>query len=588
MLNISCFKSIYRHSEISFVIWFLLILTFMALGATTATSATDNSSEETVELQIVALNDFHGQIEPPSGNVTLYYNSTHDPFKAEVGGASYLVTQIKALKATNPNTIIVSAGDCIGASPLVSALFHDEPTIEALSEIGLDYSAVGNHEFDKGVLELQRMQYGCCHQVDGCQDKDRFVGAGYYYLTANVINSTDGNNTANSTDSTNSTLFPAYKIREIEGIPVAFIGVSLKDTPSIVAPSGIRGLEFLDEADSINAAVGELKEMGIETIIVLIHDGGKQEGLPSESKNFSGSIIDIVKRSDKEVDVFVTGHTHQAYVSTIDGRIVTQAGSQGKFLTDIDLVISKKTGDVLLNRTRAKNVAVTRDVPEDSDTSEIVEKYSLLATPEAQKIIGSITADISKTQIGSGESALGDVIADTMLNATRQDGAKVAFMNIGGIRTDLNYKASDSEGQGNVTYGEAFSVLPFSNSLVSMNLTGRQIDELLERQFDNPATGRNSILQISHGFNYTWNRSAPSGQKVDINSIKINGKAIGPEASYRIATNSFLADGGDNFSVFKAGKDRVCGISDLDAFIEYFKAFSPVSPGKMNRIAVMG
>ena len=216
------------------------------------------------------------------------------------------------------------------------------------------------------------MQYGCCHKVDGCQDKDRFVGAGYYYLTANVVNS-----------STNCTLFPPYKIQDIDGIPVAFIGVSLKDTPTIVAPSGVRGLAFLDEADSINAVVRELKEKGIKTIIVLIHDGGKQEGLPSESKNFSGSIIDIVKRSDKEVDVFVTGHTHQSYVSTIDGRIVTQAGSQGKFLTDIDLVISKETGDVLL--ARAKNVAVTRDVPEDADVSEIVEKYSALAKPLTQK-----------------------------------------------------------------------------------------------------------------------------------------------------------------------------------------------------------
>ena len=404
-----------------------------------------------------------------------------------MGERAYLATQIKALKATNPNTVIVSAGDCIGASPLVSALFHDEPTIEALSEIGLDYSAAGNHEFDKGVAELLRMQYGCCHQVDGCQDKDRFVGAGYYYLTANVVN-----------NSTNSTLFPPYKIREIEGIPVAFIGVSLEDTPTVVTPSGVRGLTFLDEADSINAVVAELKEKGIKTIIVLIHDGGKQDGLPSESRNFSGSIIDIVKRSDKEVDVFVTGHTHQSYVSNVDGRIVTQADWQGKFLTDIDLVISKETGDVLL--ARAKNVAVTRDVPEDADVSEIVEKYSALAEPLTQKVIGSITADIPKKPSNSGESALGDVIADTQLYSAKKEGAVVAFMNIGGIRTDLIYKASENEGAGNVTYGEAFSVQPFGNSIYTLNLTGSQIDELLEEQFDNPEVGRNSILQVSRGF----------------------------------------------------------------------------------------
>lgn len=558
--------------------------TLLLLGTSIAASASINSTEETVELQIVALNDFHGQIEPPSGSQTLYYNTTNYPFKAEVGGASYLATQIKALKATNPNTVIVSAGDCIGASPLVSALFHDEPTIEALSEIGLEYSAVGNHEFDKGVSELQRMQYGCCHQVDGCQDKDRFVGAGYYYLTANVVNSANSNNA--SINNTNRTLFPPYMIREIEGIPVAFIGVSLKETPTIVAPSAVRGLVFLDEADSINAAVRELKEKGIKTIIVLIHDGGQQDGLPSESKNFSGSIIDVVKRCDKEVDVFVTGHTHQSYVSTIDGRIVTQADWQGKFLTDIDLVISKETGDVLL--ARAKNVAVTRDVPKDADVSEIVEKYSTLAKPLTQKVIGSITADISKTPSNSGESSLGDVIADTQLYSASQEGALVAFMNPGGIRTDLIYKASQSEGPGNVTYGEAFSVQPFSNSIFAVNLTGSQIDELLEEQFDNPSPGTNSILQVSRGFNYTWNQSAPSGQKVDIKSIKINGKSIDPKVCYRVAANGFLADGGDNFTVFSAGKNRVCGVSDVDAFIEYFQAFSPVLPGRMDRIVVTG
>jgi len=557
------------------VLIFNSIITLVLLGTSLAACTPNNSTEETVELQILAFNDFHGQIEPPSGSEILYYNTTNYPFKAELGGAPYLATQIKALRATNTNTVIVSAGDCISASPLVSALFHDEPTIEALSKIGLDYSAVGNHEFDEGVSELQRMQYGCCHQVDGCQDKDRFVGAGYYYLTANVIN-----------NSTNSTLFPPYKIREIEGIPVAFIGVSLEDTPSVVTQSGIRGFSFLDEADSINAVVRELKEKGIKTIVVLIHNGGQQSGLPSESRNFSGPIIDIVKRSDKEVDLFVTGHTHEPYVSNIDGRIVTQAGSKGKFVTDIDLVVSKETGDVL--QARAKNVAVTRDVPEDVEILELVEKYSALEESSSQGVIGSITVDISKDQSKSGESALGDVIADTQLYSTKDVGAVVAFMNIGGVRTSLIYKASADEGEGNVTYGEAFSVQPFDNSIYTLNLTGRQIDELLEEQFNHSDDEDDSILQVSNGFLYTWNRSAPKGRKVDINSIKINGRTIDPQESYCIAANGFLADGGDHFSVFKAGVNRVYRIGDLEAFLKYFKAFSPVSPGQMDRIAVAG
>lgn len=574
MANVLILNFIYKRAKRSIANWCPLITALMLLGASLAVCAPANSTEETVEIQILAFNDFHGQIEPPSGTEILYYNTTNYPFEAEVGGASYLATQIKALKATNPNTVIVSAGDCIGASPLVSALFHDEPAIESLSEIGLDYSAAGNHEFDKGVAELLRMQYGCCHQVDGCQDKDRFVGAGYYYLTANVVN-----------NSTNSTLFPPYMIRDVEGIPLAFIGVSLKDTPTVVTPSGVRGLIFLDEADSINATVKELKKKGIKTIIVLIHNGGTQDGLPSEDKDFSGPIIDIVKRSDKEVDLFVTGHTHESYVSNIDGRVVTQAGCKGKFITDIDLVVSKETGDVI--QAIAKNVAVTRDVPEDAEISELVEKYSALEEPLTQEVIGSITADILKKQSNSGESPLGDVIADTQLYSARKDGAVVAFMNIGGIRTDLLYKASGNEGAGNVTYGEAFSVQPFGNSIYAVNLTGSQIDCLLEEQFDNPQVGRNSILQVSRGFNYTWNQSAPTGQKVDINSIRINGTTIDPNGSYRVAANLFLADGGDNFNVFKAGMDRVCGLGDLDAFREYFQAFSPVSPGKMDRITAI-
>jgi len=575
LANILIFNSIFKRTKMSIAIWCPLIIALLLLGALLAVCAPVNSTEETVELQILAFNDFHGQIEPPSGSEILYYNTTNYPFEAELGGASYLASQIKALKATNPNTFIVSAGDCIGASPLVSALFHDEPTIEALSKIGLDYSAAGNHEFDEGVAELQRMQYGCCHQVDGCQDKDRFVGAGYYYLTANVIN-----------NSTNSTLFPPYKIREIEGIPIAFIGVSLEDTPSDVTQSGIKGFSFLDEADSINVVVRELKEKGIKTIIVLIHNGGQQSGLPSESRNFSGSIIDIVKRSDKEVDLFVTGHTHESYVSNVDGRIVTQAANKGKFVTDIDLVVSKETGDVLL--ARAKNVAVTHDVPEDAEISVIAEKYSELVESSTQDVIGSITADISKDQNDSGESALGDVIADSQLYSTQEVGAVVAFMNIGGVRASLIYTASGNEGAGNVTYGEAYSVQPFGNNVYTLNLTGRQIDELLEEQFNHSDDEDDNILQVSNGFLYTWNRSAPKGQKVDIKSIKINGKTIDPEESYCIAANGFLADGGDHFSVFKAGVNRVNRIGDLKAFLNYFKAFTPVSPGPMDRITVVG
>jgi len=553
----------------------LAVAGLLVQTAFAAATAAVNSTEESVEVQIIALNDLHGQLEPPSGSVTLYYNKTGNPYQAQVGGIEYLATQVKGLKATNPNTVIVSAGDNIGASTLLSSLFHEEPTIEALSQIGLEYSAVGNHEFDNGVEELARMQYGGCNRTDGCRDGKRFAGAGFRYMTANVVN-----------ESTGKTLFPPYQIQDIQGIPVAFIGVALKDTPSIALSSEIAGLKFLDEADCINAAVRELKQKGVKAIVVLLHDGGYQSGLPDESLNLRGDFLDVINRTDDEVDIFVTGHSHQAYISRVDGRLVTQADWKGHFLTDIDLTLSKETGDVVA--AQAKNVAVTRSVPKDPDISKMVERYSALAAPLAEKAIGSIKSSIIKDAKTSGESALGDVIADAQLYATAEtERAVAAFMNPGGIRSDLIYNSSDKGLPENVTYADAFSVQPFSNTLVTMNLTGSQIDKLLEQQFDNPQAGENRILQVSRGFAYTWSQSAPTGGKVDINSIKIEGIPINANSSYRITVNNFLADGGDNFEVLTAGTNPIYGAVDLEALVEYFKAFSPISPGPMDRIKVM-
>ncbi|MDD2638957.1 MAG: metallophosphoesterase, partial [Methanothrix sp.] len=279
-----------------------------------AISSPDPSENETLEVQILAINDLCGHLQPPQGTVKVGYNSSSQPVQLEAGGVEYLATHIKGLKATNPETILVSAGDNIGASPLISALFHDEPTIEALSLMGFDYSAAGNHEFDEGASELLRMQYGCCNPATGCQDGDRFVGAGFEYLTANVV-----------IETTNETLFPPYAVRNVQGIPVAFIGVSLKSTPSVVVPSGVEGLKFIDEAEAVNGCVEVLKGQGVETIVVLVHNGGLSAGLPNEGMNPCEAIEDIVNRTDDEVDLFITGHSRQAYIAEIDGRPVTQA-----------------------------------------------------------------------------------------------------------------------------------------------------------------------------------------------------------------------------------------------------------------------
>ena len=547
----------------------ILILVVVLVTAVIALSRPVNAAPPgTVNVQILAVNDFHGNLEPPSG-------SSGRIGAVNAGGVEYLATHISQLRATNPNTVVVSAGDMIGASPLISALFHDEPTIEAFNLIGLDYNAVGNHEFDEGAAELVRMQEGGCHPVDGCLDGDPFAGASFRYLSANVVQNKNG-----------KTLFPAYKMHSFAGAKVAFIGMTLEGTPSIVTPSGVAGLTFNDEADTVNALIPELRKRGIETIVVLIHEGGFPSGGYNECPGISGPILDIVNRTDDEVDLFITGHTHQAYNCVIDGRIVTSASSFGRIITDIDLTIERASGEML--SAQANNVIVTRDVPKDSLLTALVDKYRAISAPLANRVIGTITADITRTLNAAGESALGDVIADAQLAATAPVGygeAVIAFMNPGGIRTDFIYnQISGGEQAGEVTYGEAFTTQPFGNSLVTMSLTGAQIDTLLEQQFVGCGQTSNRIMQISNGFSYSWSLTAADCNKVNPASILLNGVPINANSLYRVTVNSFLADGGDNFSVLIQGTNRLGGEVDLDALVTYFGANSPVAPGPNNRI----
>lgn len=548
----------------------LSVVAVMVLVLTAAISVGAKPSE-TVDVQVLAVNDFHGNLEPPAG-------SSGRIGTVNAGGVEYLATHINTLRATNPNTVVVSAGDMIGASPLLSALFHDEPTIEAFNQIGLDFNAVGNHEFDEGIYELIRMQEGGCHPVDGCLDGDDFAGADFRYLAANV-----------TWKKNDKPIFPAYKTRTFNGVHIAFIGMTLEGTPSIVTPSGIAELNFLDEADTVNALIPELKQKGIEAIVVLIHEGGAQAAPAPYNgcTGISGAIVDIVKRFDDEVDVVISGHTHNAYNCVIDNKLVTSASSFGRIVTDVDLTLDTQTGEVLTFA--ANNNIVTRDVAKDGFMTSLIAKYNVIAAPLANRVIGSITADITRATNAAGESALGDVIADGQLDATNDPGfgdAVVAFMNPGGIRADLTYASSPAgEGDGNVTYGEMFTVQPFGNSMVTMTLTGAQIKAVLEQQFNNPAVGQNRILQVSNGFTYTWSQSAPIGSKVS--NIMLNGVPLDMNASYRVTVNSFLADGGDNFTALVQGTNRLGGEVDTDAFEKYFAANSPVSPGPQNRITVV-
>ncbi|MEN8114489.1 MAG: bifunctional metallophosphatase/5'-nucleotidase [Actinomycetota bacterium] len=534
-----------KHFRTGFALFVSVLLLAMASTALANEGKGAEMSPE-VDLQILAFNDFHGALVGGKNK----------------GGAEYLAAHLRELESTTRNTVIISAGDMIGASPSVSALFHDEPTIEAANLMGVDFAAVGNHEFDEGWDELLRMQSGGCHPDDGCIDGDPYDGAEFPFLAANVI-----------VEETGETLFPAYKIKTFQGVRVAFVGVVLEGTPGIVTASATEGLAFLDEADTINALMPEFEKVNVEAIIAIVHQGG--------NKKCGGTIVDIVERTDDEVDLFLTGHSHAAYTCTIDGRTVTGAGSKGNLFTEIDLTLNRVTKDV--TSVNAVNHKTNHDIEPAADVAALVDKYEELAAARINRVIGSITTNITKNSNAAKESALGDVIADAQLEATAaadKGAAVVAFMNPGGIRADFSYdEISAGEAPGEVTYGEAFAVQPFNNYLITMTLTGAQIDALLERQFE---VGK--VLQVSEGFSYSWSAGASVGSKVDIASIMIGGVPIDAAAEYRVTVNNYLAGGGDGFAVLTEGTDRVQGMIDVDALVAYFEANSPVAPGPKNRI----
>ena len=491
---------------------------------------------------------------------------------------------MRALEASAPGaSLFVGAGDLIGASPLISGIFHDEPTIEALDAMGMDYAGVGNQEFDEGAAELIRMQYGGCHPEDGCVFEDAFSGADFRYLAANV-----------RLENRSQTLLPPYMIKHVGGIPVAFIGLTLEDTPSIVTAAGVAGLEFDDEADTVIRFVRELSdERRIETFVILLHEGGQQNppyaaGFPDPSgcENLSGPITGIVDRLDQKVDVVLTAHTHQPYVCKLGGKVVTSASSFGRLVTRVDMTLSGTSRDV--SAISAANELVTRTVTPDPVVASIVDKARTKSAPLANRVVGRIATNINRQASPSGESPLGNLIADAQLEATDDPGtgnAVIAFMNPGGVRADLTYASSSAgEGDGVVTYGELFAVQPFANELVTKTMTGAQIDAVLEQQ-----RGPSSLmLQVSDSLRYTWSASAPAGQRVDPSSILINGTPIDPAASYRVTMNAFLAGGGDGFTVFRDGTNPLVGVIDLDALEAYFASFgtTPVVAPATNRLAI--
>ncbi|WP_153532712.1 bifunctional metallophosphatase/5'-nucleotidase [Actinomadura macrotermitis] len=523
----------------------------------------------TVDVRLLALNDFHGNLEPPTGNSGNAVDENGNTVPA--GGAAYIAAHLKRL--ANKHTLTVAQGDLIGASPLISAAYHDEPSVEFLGNIGVTASAVGNHEFDEGYKELQRIQNGGCHPVDGCSPAGRWRGAKFDYLAANV------------TKGSRPILKP-WTIRWINGVPVGFIGVVTKTTPSIVTADGIKGLTFDDEVASANRSAAQLKRLGVHAMVLLVHEGDQTPlgQRPDACGVVPGAGTRIAKEADADIDVVLAGHTHQQYLCSVTDpkgqpRLYSSGSSFGRVISQVDFKVNRWTRDVDRSTLKGDNHVVTRDIAPDPATQTFVQTWKDRVAPVANKPIGKITADLDRKPSAAGETPLGDVIADAQLAAVKDKGAQIAVTNPGGVRTELVYKASGAEGDGVVTYGEAFAVQPFSNIVGVTTLTGAQLDQTLEQQWT-PAGEK--ILQPSANLHFTIDRTRPVGDRVS--DITIDGKPVDPAATYKVAANNFLLGGGDGFTTFTEGKDAVLGPIDLDSLIAYFGGNSPIAPPTLDRI----
>jgi 5'-nucleotidase len=562
----------------------------------------------TVTVKLIAINDFHGYLQPSE---VMPLPDPADPAKTlrvPVGGAAYLATRIARLKAVNPNNVVVGAGDMVGASPLSSALFHDEPTIEALGAMGLEYTSVGNHEFDQGRVELLRKQNGGCRPggtigTDTCMTNGTFSGAKYRYLAANVIDA-----------STGKTLFAPYAIKYFDAgngqrAGIAFIGVVLKDTPTVTTGAGVRGLQFKDEADTINALLPAIAAQGVHAVVVLIHQGiFTQVGYNDHScAGADGDLLPVLNRLDPSIKLVVSGHTHRAYIcpagqgSTNKTVYYTSAGRYGQIVSDIDVALDPVTdtivnvqaqNDLVVNDTAPDPIAATVPaLPPAPVVAALVKRYVTASAPLVNHVIGHITADMTvdgedTVHGGSGETTMGDVIADARLASVGAppQSPNIAFINAGGIRSALRFTATDgSHAPGDVTYGEAYSVEPFGDLLYTETLTGAQVLTLLDEQFAGKKDPE--LLGVSRGLSYTWDASLPVDKsRVVPGSVRFNGKAIDPNGAYRITVDAFLIDGGDGFTVLRAGTNKTSGPIDLDALDAYITAKSPLSPGPHDRI----
>lgn len=575
---------------------------FAAAQPAGADSAEKQDRGRTVDVQLLSFNDFHGNLEPPQGSSGEVAELQPDGSKKTVkaGGVAYLATSLRDAREGNRYSVTAAAGDLVGASPLVSGLFHDEPTVEAMNGLGLDVAGVGNHEFDEGIAELRRLQDGGNHPEDGGYREGRtYGGADFPYLAANVTDEKTGK----------PALDPVYVWKK-EGVKIGFIGVTLEATPDIVSAEGVKGLKFHDEIETIDTYAKQLRRQGVESIVALVHEGGYPAAsaggaynydcdTPGPGAGISGPVAEIAKGTTASVDAFVTGHTHQPYACTIpdpegNARSVTSASSFGRLYTDTTLTYDRRTGDIVRTATKlpdAENHVVDREQRRAPDMTSLVEEWNELAAPIAAKPVGYVSGDIPRE---GTESPLGDLIADAQLAHARtlDESTRVAFMNPGGIRAGITYASAGDEGDGVVTYGEGFTVQPFSNTVNLTGLTGEQLLQVLREQVSGANEAAPKILQPSAGLTYTLDLTESGADRVVADSVRLDGQPLDPAATYRVAVNSFLAGGGDGFPTLADGTDTLVGGDDLAALESYLTANSsadkPLAPPAADRITVIG
>ncbi|MEV4773952.1 ExeM/NucH family extracellular endonuclease [Microbacterium sp. LWH12-1.2] len=508
-----------------------------------------------VSIDVVTMNDFHGRIEADG----------------TAAGAAVMAGAVKQFREANPNTIFAAAGDLIGASTFTSFINDDNPTIDALNAAGLDVSAAGNHEFDQGWADLEgRVQ-------------DR---ADWEYISANVF----------VTETGEPALAPAW-VKELQGVKVGFVGAVTEDLGSLVSPDGIADLEVRSIVDSVNAVADDLRDGDpsngeADVIILLVHEGAASVELSSVTPE--SPLGEIVYGVDQDVDAIVSAHTHLAYNHVIEGRPVVSAGQYGENLGLMNIQVDAKSHEL---------ISITNEI---KPLTKLVDKVSVPlypAVPEVQSIVdaakaeadvlgavkvGDITADFNrarqsdgKTDNRGGESTLGNFVADVQKWST---GADLALMNPGGLRANLKHAATgDTDPAGNVTFREAATVQPFANTLVTLDLTGAQLKQVLEEQWQPAAAARPFLkLGVSEGLEYTYDPAAAAGAR--ITSITLDGVAIDPAATYSVAANSFLAAGGDNFFTFAEGKNKAdTGKVDLQSMVDWFEANKTASPDLAQR-----